>query len=374
MREKRPKKRNNSYCHLLSLDKSIKTSYNPFVFIITHVVSMDICILDYYTSKYINLSQVSEKTHQNLTHGDLVVFECQENGKRKLTIGEYLWFDVPTDRTGKFKRVLDGKELKLFEEKQEWAQEIYPSFKKQFRKKFAWSRPVTARYQIFTRQMYCYFYAEQRYNFGDFVRNFQKEIGSALFFFQVGARDMVRLTPWVENRLDHNGLPLHYATKWPLPSIDIEDVLMQNLEGRDMERLKDFSGKLKCSLSYELDTYKAECKHYPAKWQTVKIKDNPETDSVMFCTGYNINTGTISIKTTKWVRYTLPKEEVSWDPKEKVKIEKARKDKRKKPKRYEKSQTKRPTNQPTNKSEKSTTKKFVRKKVEKSSDQKKVDK
>ncbi|USN56929.1 MAG: hypothetical protein H6766_00140 [Candidatus Peribacteria bacterium] len=135
--------------------------------------------------------------------------------------------DDSLTRSGTFTRSLAGKELDLFHEKQARALEQFPLFKKEFKASFDGSKPVTARYQIFTHQTYFYFYSEQRYVFGDFVRNFQQKIGTSVFFFQVGSRDMVRLSHVVDEWLDVDGRPLHYSYTWPLPSIEIEDIVMQ---------------------------------------------------------------------------------------------------------------------------------------------------
>jgi hypothetical protein len=43
-------------------------------------------------------------------------------------------------------------------------------------------------------QVYFYFYSEQRFVFTDFIKNFRNQIGMNFFLFQVGARDMVRLS------------------------------------------------------------------------------------------------------------------------------------------------------------------------------------
>jgi cell fate regulator YaaT (PSP1 superfamily) len=50
-----------------------------------------------------------------------------------------------------------------------------------------------------------------------------------------------------------------------LPSVEIENIIVQNLEGRDIEKLKGRCGKLKCSLVYELELYIEEGKRFPHK-------------------------------------------------------------------------------------------------------------
>jgi cell fate regulator YaaT (PSP1 superfamily) len=50
-----------------------------------------------------------------------------------------------------------------------------------------------------------------------------------------------------------------------LPSVEIENIVLQNLEGRDIEKLKGRCGKLKCSIMYELELYTEESKKFPHK-------------------------------------------------------------------------------------------------------------
>lgn len=271
-------------------------------------------VLDRYTAKYYKLSDISQETKESLTHKDFVVFEYTERGKKKTSIGKNLWYPVETDRDGVFLRKLDGKEKETFDTKQARALEQFPIFKKDFKASFEWSKPVTARYQIFTHQTYFYFYSEQRYVFGDFVRNFQSKIGTAIFFFQVWSRDMVRLSHVTDQYLDTSGRPLHYSYSRPLPSVEIDDIVMQWLEWRDVERLKDRSGRLKCSMIYEKETYQTELKRFPAKWQSVKVvgPDGEYMDAT--CYSININTDQVFVKRVDGVGMRLMVEEIKRTP------------------------------------------------------------
>lgn len=118
------------------------------------------------------------------------------------------------------------------------AREKFPDFKKKFRAEFPGAIPVTARYHIFAEQYYFYFYGEERYNFSDFVRRFKEELGQNFFLFQVGARDMVKMSPATDDIIGCNGLHLCCKSNRPLPSIEVEALLEQHLDGRDIERLK----------------------------------------------------------------------------------------------------------------------------------------
>lgn len=107
-----------------------------------------------------------------------------------------------------------------------------------FRKAFPTAIPVTARYHMFVRQRYFYFYAEQRFNFVEFIKEFRQSLGAQFFLFQVGARDMVKMSPATDHIIGCNDHNLCCKSNRPLPSIDVEDLLVQHLDGRDIERLK----------------------------------------------------------------------------------------------------------------------------------------
>ncbi len=256
-------------------------------------------VLDWYTSTYFILDGVADPSALNV--GDMLVYRF-DNAKH-YSIGQYIWHAVDTDRVAHFVRVLEGKERKFFDEQQELALKIFPSFKKKFKATFQGSKPITARYQIFSDQLYLYFYSEERYVFTDFVKEFRSKIGKNIFLFQVGARDMVRLSHVVNEWLDIDGRPLHYSYTWQLPSIEMEDVVIQGLEWRDIERLKDWSGKLKCSMSYEADLYRQEAKNYPAKWTKVVAKKLGVEGVVL---SFNIMSGEVTIKTKKNEIFRVP--------------------------------------------------------------------
>lgn len=214
-------------------------------------------------------------------------------------------------------RKLEGEEKTYFDDKQKEAWEKFPTFKKEFKSRFEGSIPVTARYQIFSRQIYFYFYSEQRYQFGDFVKSFQDQIWSSIFFFQVGARDMIKMSPATDDIVWCNGQHLCCKSSRPLPSVDIENVLIQHLEGRDIERLKGRCGKLKCSIIYELETYISESEKYPVKGQRVEA---PACDTCWVCTSFNINTGEVVIKSDDASIMRLPISEIKRTLQEKQKL------------------------------------------------------
>ncbi|MDR0282566.1 MAG: hypothetical protein LBI53_04645 [Candidatus Peribacteria bacterium] len=115
---------------------------------------------------------------------------------------------------------------------------IFPIFKKEFQAEFSNSIPITARFQIFSDQLYFFFYSEERYVFTEFVKKFREKIGKNMFLFQIGARDMMRMSPGANHMFCNGDIKLCCKTPIILPNIEIEAVVMQNLEGRDIEKLK----------------------------------------------------------------------------------------------------------------------------------------
>jgi hypothetical protein len=53
---------------------------------------------------------------------------------------------------------------------------IFPTFKREFKEEFQNSVPITARFQIFSDQLYFFFYSEERYVFTDFVKRFREKL------------------------------------------------------------------------------------------------------------------------------------------------------------------------------------------------------
>jgi hypothetical protein len=308
-------------------------------------MSKKIFVLDRYINKYYSISGVSDEILEEVEAWSKFVFEYEEKWRKKMSVGTYLGFEVETDLRWAFVRPLEHKELEYFEEQQAMViKEKYPIFKKDFRAAFKWSIPVTARYQIFTRQTYFYFHSEERYVFGDFVPKFQQKIGSAVFFFQVWARDIIRLSHQADWMLDGDGRQLRARSLRPFPSVGIEEVLMQGLEWRDIEKLKDHSWKLKPSLAFEVDTYRLELEKFPAKGQKIEIKWQ---EIYAMVTGLNINTGEVVVRTKEWWRYRLLLEEIIWSQEEKQKLVDQRKKTYDRPKRYKNKQKERSTPTPT---------------------------
>jgi cell fate regulator YaaT (PSP1 superfamily) len=266
-------------------------------------------VLDRYTNKNIKVLNIDQKTQENIKAGDKIVYSMEDNNQ-KPSIWIYLWHDIDTDRIWHFTKVLKWEEKDFFEEQNKFALKIFPLFKKKFKEEFKNSIPVTARFHIYLDQLYFYFYSEERYVFTDFVKKLREKIWKNIFLFQVWARDMVKMDP----RTDFlpcgaDGIiPMHCKTTMPLPSIEMENLILQHLEWRDIERLKWRCGKLKCSLIYELYIYKEESKKYPPKWSQVKFK---KWDVEWIATSYNIMTWDVTIKTKDGEIFRIPTWEVN---------------------------------------------------------------
>ncbi len=258
-------------------------------------MSKNIYVLDRYTNKNVLVKGVDESEYVKLKAWDKVVYtSVDQTWSSKQTIWTYLGHEIATDRQGTFQKILEGEDKEFFEEQQSLALDIFPLFKKLFKKSFKDSIPVTARYQIFADQLYFYFYSEERYVFTDFVKEFRQEIWKNIFLFQIGARDMVKMSPWTDCIVWCNGINLCCKSSRALPSVEIENIVLQNLEWRDIEKLKWRCGKLKCSLIYELETYIEDSKKFPPKWSYV---ENTWCEVCWTVFSFNIMNWDVTVKT-----------------------------------------------------------------------------
>ena len=262
-------------------------------------------VLDWYTNKYVTVEAKDIDFLKDLIPGDRIVYNLiDQYWVSSLSVWTYMPYQVETDRKGTFSRVLVWEEKIFFEEQQQFALKIFPLFKKKFKAAFPSSTPVTARFQIFNDQIYFYFYSEERYVFSEFVKDLRQRLDKNIFLFQIGARDMIKLSPATDCLSGCNGAQLCCKSPRPLPSVEIENIVLQNLEWRDIEKLKWRCGKLKCCLIYELDLYTEESKKYPSKWTQVCGK-NPG-DFCGYVSSYSIMTWDVSIKTEDWAFIRVP--------------------------------------------------------------------
>ncbi len=269
-------------------------------------MAKNIYVLDRYSNKNVLVKNVDDEQFIKLKHGDKIIYSAMDQTwTSKQTVGTYLGHNIITDRQWAFDKILEGDEKEFFEEQQKLALDIFPLFKKLFKKYFPDSIPVTARYQIFGDQLYFYFYSEERYVFTDFVKEFRQELWKNIFLFQIWARDMIKMSPGADNLpcWADGIVPMHCKTSLPLPSVEMENLVMQNLEGRDIEKLKWRCGKLKCSLIYELETYIEESKKFPPKWAYVENIWSEVCGTVF---SFNIMNGDVTVRTKEGVTVRIP--------------------------------------------------------------------
>ena len=275
-----------------------------------------IYMLDRYTNKNVMIDKVADEIVDKLKHWDKVVYQpIEATSNNKSSVWIYVGHTFDTDRKGIFQRVLEWEEKDYFDQQQKFSLDIFPFFKKLFKQNFVNSIPVTARFNIFWDQIYFYFYSEERYIFTDFVKELRQELGKNIFLFQIWARDMVRMSPGTDCIVWCNWINLCCKSTRPLPSVEIENIILQNLEWRDIERLKWRCGKLKCSIVYELELYLQESSKYPSKGTQVQVKN---CDICGITTSFNIMTWDVVIKTEDWITHRIPLAQIklkktTWD-------------------------------------------------------------
>jgi hypothetical protein len=262
-----------------------------------------IYVLDWYTNRNYVVDAIPEDILSQLIHKQKIVYRVPEKQGDILSIGEYLGHTVHTEKKVSFEKLLEGEDLAYFEEMDAYAQGLYPDFRKTFRKAFPGSIPVAARFHIYVDQVYFYFYAQERYNFAEYARDLRHKIGKNIFLYQVSPRDMIRLAPGFAHIIGYNGISLCENSTRDLPEVTMDDIVLQNLEGRDIERLKSWNGKFKPSLGYEVALYREESKKYPPKWSYVQDVVKGVEWSVL---SYNIMNGDVKIKTKDGDIFFLP--------------------------------------------------------------------
>jgi len=266
-----------------------------------------IVVLDYFMNKHFTILNIPDESYQTFTHGDKISYLVEEKGTEKESIGMVILYPlkISEKRTGQFVKKLTSQECEEFIKQQEFALKVFPLFKKKFKQSFPWSKPISSRYNPIMDQLYFYFYSEERYVFSDFVRDFRQEIWKNIFLFQVGARDMMRLDPNAKTYAVGSDCGMEIACQGLglLPSVEMETITMQGLEGRDTERLKGRCWKLKCSLLYELEIYAQEGKDFPHRGEKIQCPNSKQNGIV---SSYNIITREVVIKTEDWGVLRVP--------------------------------------------------------------------
>lgn len=245
-------------------------------------------ILDRLIQKPVNVV-LSDEQIAALIPGMMVVYKDDE---WKTQSGEYLGYDAWYGKKWTFVKSYSEADIKKASDNQTKADKLFVSFKKQFAEAFPTSLPLSSRIHHLGNQIYFYFYAENRYNFSDFVRWFREEVRMKFFLYQVSSRDRVRMHPNRDEWFDPSGLPLMYSIfKHPLPNVDSDAIAVQWLAWRDPESLKDRSWKFDHTLNFEHQRYTQEAKRFPRRWQ--QIDRYGET---MRCMGSNMLTQEIKLR------------------------------------------------------------------------------
>jgi cell fate regulator YaaT (PSP1 superfamily) len=248
-----------------------------------------IYVMDRLINKPLKIQNMPDHIHPKAW--EKIVYK--ESWQHTLVVGINLWYEVETVKTGIFVEILQWTKLPQFETYQQLALNTYTLFRQQFKKAFPDSTPITARCNFLGDTFYFYFYAETRYNFAEFVKIFRAQINKKFFIYQVWARDMMRLHPDSKLYLVDCGC----GSMWccgtgPLPTIEMDTIALQWLEGRDIEKLKGRCWKLKCSLVFEQYLYEQESKKFPTKWEIVVYGDKSGK-----CINCNIMTEEVTIRT-----------------------------------------------------------------------------
>lgn len=253
-----------------------------------------VSLLDRLIHKPVTVEIDNSIDKTSLQPGDFVIYTDDD---WKDHVWEYLWYHVKDAKKQTFKMLLEWTNKTNFDHYQKEAATLFALFAEDFGKEFPDAVTICWRESVWWNQVYFYFYAEERYNFADFVRRFREKVKKKFFIYQVWSRDRVRLHPNRDERFDASGLPLMYSIfRHPLPMVDSKVIQLQHLEWRDPERLKDRSWKYDHTLNFERAFYEQEAKRYPQRWSVV-VYDGQKTK----CIWSNILTQEIKLRgQTEW--------------------------------------------------------------------------
>ncbi|HMY80940.1 MAG TPA: PSP1 C-terminal domain-containing protein [Candidatus Absconditabacterales bacterium] len=264
-------------------------------------------VLDRLTIKPVLVQLKSDQSVNEFKPGDQIIYSISEDNKIKYMLGHNIGYVCDVYKEGQFVRRPREDEQQKFIESQAKVQPYYELFKSKFKEQFPNAKPISVRADINGTTAYFYFNCEERLNFIEFLKEFRPLIPFNFFFYQVGARDMVRLHPQAKEWLTECGCgPMGCCSMGALPTIDMENVVMQSLEGRDIEKLKGRCGKLKCSVVYERYRYLEETTGYPKKGDTITWNNQQGR-----CIGHNAILGEIVGKTEDGFIFRAPKSVVT---------------------------------------------------------------
>jgi len=243
-----------------------------------------IYVLDWLINKPVKIKLEKEL---DIKHWDKILYIEEEKNQKMIWI--YLWYECETVKQWTFVDIIKWDKKEKFDALNDKSKELFSIFKIDFVQNFPESVPVTARMSFNWDTVYFYFYSEERFDFKVFLPKFRQKIWYSFFLFQIWARDRIRMAD------------LNDATYWvcwqklccrtyktPLPTVENENIELQNLEYRWIEKLKWRCWKLKCCLNYERDIYIKEWQAFPKKGETFK-----HNWCNCQCNTFNIMTGEI---------------------------------------------------------------------------------
>ena len=224
-----------------------------------------IYVLDRLINKPIKL-KISDKEKYNFKNWEKILYKYEDT--KGEFVGTYLGYGCDSMKEWVFIKRFGEIENNKFESLQQKAQNLFTIFKTEFRANFNESVPVAARFDYSWNLIYFYFYAETRFDFANFIRELRKKVWCNFFLFQIWARDRVRMSVRAEKVYwTCDELLCCKTSKCPLPTVDSENIALQALENRWIEKIKGICWKLKCCLNYEKEIYDTEQKRYPKKWE-----------------------------------------------------------------------------------------------------------
>jgi len=166
-------------------------------------------VLDRLIQKPVSM-EFDEEALKYLSHGDRVIYKDSDN---KEYVGDFLGYETDSEKTGKFIRKVEWKEIEKFESNKIKANKLYTSvFLPIFVKNFPNAKPICARMSIYGNFIYFYFCSNKRLDFSSLISTFREKLSMRFFIYQVNPRDRVRLHPNLDERYDAHGMPLSYHT------------------------------------------------------------------------------------------------------------------------------------------------------------------
>jgi len=248
-----------------------------------------IYVLDRLINKPIKL-KITEENNNKFKAWEKILYKYEDT--KWEFVGTYIGYGCESMKEWTFIKRFGEAEDKKFETLQEKSKNLFNLFKTEFRANFKESVPVAARFDYSGNLIYFYFYAETRFDFANFIKELRKKVGCNFFLFQIWARDRVRMSVRAEKIYGTcDELLCCKTSKCPLPTVDSDNISLQALENRWIEKIKWICWKLKCCLNYEKDIYEYEHKRYPKRWEEFKF--NGER---MKCFSFNVMSGEIIAK------------------------------------------------------------------------------